>query len=118
MHTGESFKKRVVAIIRRIPEGKVTTYGRIAAFAGVPRGSRGVAWILHACSDRDSLPWHRVVNRNGRISLPVQAGYELQKMLLESEGVRFSENERIDLDLYGWSPSDGDMGPLWETLGE
>jgi methylated-DNA-protein-cysteine methyltransferase-like protein len=101
-----SFRKRVENIIRHIPEGKVATYGRIASCAGVPKGARGVAWILHSCSEKDRLPWHRVVNRKGGISLPPHEGYELQMALLQKEGVRFDESGYIDLDHYGWYPDE------------
>ena len=101
----DSFRNRVEDIIKQIPEGKVTTYGRIAACAGVPRGARGVAWILHSCSEKDRLPWHRVVNRKGGISLPPHHGYELQTALLRREGVFLEDSGYIDLDRYGWDPA-------------
>jgi methylated-DNA-protein-cysteine methyltransferase-like protein len=106
-----SFRNRVEDIIKSIPEGKVATYGQIAACAGVPRGARGVAWILHSCSENDRLPWHRVVNRKGGISLPPHQGYELQMALLQQEGVRFGESGYIDLDHYGWDPDGSRIEP-------
>jgi methylated-DNA-protein-cysteine methyltransferase-like protein len=98
------FTEEVIAIIRAIPPGKVVTYGQIAAMAGHPRNTRGVVWILHACSEADDLPWFRVVNREGRISLPPGRGYERQKALLAAEGIRFDRRGRIDLKRYLWSP--------------
>jgi methylated-DNA-protein-cysteine methyltransferase-like protein len=97
-----SFKQKVCETVRDIPEGKVATYGQIAAYAGVPKGARGVAWILHSCSEKESLPWHRVVNRNGGISLRSGGGREIQEKLLRNEGIRFDAYGRIDLTLYGW----------------
>ena len=98
------FTIRVTQIISRIPEGSITTYGIIAACAGNPQGARQVARILHACSQTENLPWHRVVNRNGQISLNRLNGYEVQKQLLENEGVAFGKNDTIDLDVFLWTP--------------
>jgi methylated-DNA-protein-cysteine methyltransferase-like protein len=97
-----SFSERVRKLIKMIPRGKVAAYGQIAAFAGDPRGARQVVRILHACSDKDKLPWHRVINRKGQISLPHNGGYEIQKALLQKEGVNFDIYDRIDLEKYLW----------------
>jgi methylated-DNA-protein-cysteine methyltransferase related protein len=96
------FTLKVKALIRRIPAGKVASYGLIAALAGNPRAARQVAWVLHSCSAADKLPWHRVVNRNGKISLKPFEGYENQKQRLLQEGVVFDEKDTIDLDRYLW----------------
>ena len=98
----EAFTRSVVAIIRQIPAGRVLTYGRISRMAGNPAGARQVARILHSMSRRHALPWHRVINARGRISLPKHGGYEEQKALLLHEGVRFDENERVDFARYLW----------------
>lgn len=92
------------AIIQRIPRGKVTTYGLIAAASGNPRGARQVARLLHACSIKDNLPWHRVINRLGRISLGPFQGYEIQKSILIDEGVRFNQDDSIDMKTHLWIP--------------
>ncbi len=97
-----SFSQRVKEIIKQIPEGNVATYGQIATYAGNPRASRQVAWILHSSSQKDKLPWHRVINSKGRISLPHAGGYETQKELLEMEGIVFSKNDKIDFTKYLW----------------
>lgn len=99
-----SFSDRVIEIISAIPRGRVMTYGQIAAAAGDPRGARQVVRVLHTYSEKENLPWYRVVNRQGRISLPMGYGYELQKSLLEKEGVKFSPDDRIDLNIALWSP--------------
>ncbi len=99
-----SFYQRVIEIIKYIPEGKVATYGQIAAYAGNPRAARQVAYILHSSSGKENLPWHRVVNSRGGISLKPRRGYELQKQLLKEEGIRFKENDCIDLKRYLWLP--------------
>ncbi|MFX1320584.1 MAG: MGMT family protein [Promethearchaeota archaeon] len=96
----ETFSERVKQLIKQIPNGKVSTYGQIAARAGNPRAARQVAWILHSCSKKDNLPWHRVINSKGRISLPYDGGYQMQKKLLELEGIVFNEDDIIDLEIY------------------
>ncbi len=96
------FTQNVVDIIKNIPEGQVATYGQIAALAGQSRGARQVSRLLHSMSKKHNLPWHRVVNAKGRISLPPSSGYELQKALLESENIVFSITDTIDLDKYQW----------------
>lgn len=98
------FTINVKNLILQIPAGKVATYGQIAAQAGNPRAARQVARILHACARKDSLPWHRVVNQHGRISLRQGQGYEIQKTLLEREGVFFTENSGIELERFLWRP--------------
>jgi methylated-DNA-protein-cysteine methyltransferase-like protein len=100
-----SFHHRVVAVIKKIPRGKVATYGQIAALAGDPRGARQVVRVLHSSSQKERLPWHRVINARGRISLPHGGGYELQKAMLDDEGVEFGKEGNIDLEIFLWSPS-------------
>jgi methylated-DNA-protein-cysteine methyltransferase-like protein len=102
---GSSFTERVKDIIKKIPRGRVATYGQIAAYAGNPRGARQVVRILHSSSGKGRLPWHRVVNREGRIALKPGSGYEIQKGLLLNEGIKFGKNDKIDFDRYLWSPS-------------
>jgi methylated-DNA-protein-cysteine methyltransferase-like protein len=102
--SSQTFFRRVVIVIKKIPRGKVATYGQIAALAGNPRGARQVAWVLHAMSDKHKLPWQRVINREGTISLPRYGGYELQRALLVKEGVKFDFDDRIDLARYQWHP--------------
>lgn len=98
-----AFFQDVVRIIRRIPRGRVATYGQIAALAGSPRAARQVVRILHSSSETENLPWHRVVNGKKGISLPPGRGYELQKALLEKEGVVFGIGDRIDFDRFLWT---------------
>ncbi|MEE9367702.1 MAG: MGMT family protein [Pontiella sp.] len=100
----QTFTAQAVEIIRAIPKGRVSTYGEIAAEAGNPRAARQIARILHSCSEKDNLPWWRVVNRDGRISLPPGACHEEQESLLMEEGVVFDDSGRIDLKLYLWNP--------------
>lgn len=96
------FTEKVIKIISNIPKGKVISYGMIGTLAGSPRGARQVTRILHSSSKKHNLPWHRVVNRQGKISLKDPMFYEKQKILLESEGVVFSKDDKIDFDKYFW----------------
>jgi methylated-DNA-protein-cysteine methyltransferase-like protein len=98
------FTVNVKKLIMQIPVGKVATYGLIAAHAGNPRAARQVARILHSCSKKDNLPWHRVVNRQGRILLKPFQGYEIQYALLQGEDIVFTEENSIDLDRFLWVP--------------
>ncbi len=99
------FTKTAIAIIQKIPEGKVMTYGQIAALAGSPRGARQVVRILHAMSRKYHLPWHRVVNVHGQISLVDFESRSMQIFYLESEGVEIV-NDTIDLDIYQHHPTE------------
>ena len=96
-----TFRDKVIQITKRIPLGKVTTYGTVAALAGLPRGARLIGGILHASTEK--LPWYRVINRHGFISIRrLGCPKELQKSLLESEGIAVSQDFMVDLDEYGW----------------
>jgi methylated-DNA-protein-cysteine methyltransferase-like protein len=99
-----SSTERILAVIRAIPKGKVTAYGHVAAFAGIPRGARQVARILHALSEREKLPWHRIINGAGKISLPMDGPGRVQRKLLIKEGVRVDEEGRVDVRKHGWNP--------------
>ena len=97
------FHQRTIAILKKIPPGKVATYGQIATMAGNPRGARQVVRTLNSSSEKEDLPWFRVVNAKGMISLPSGRGRELQRSLLESEGVEFDRQGRIDLERFRWT---------------
>lgn len=101
---GESFYERVIEIIKSIPSGKVATYGEIADYAGNRRAARQVSYILNSSWEKHKLPWYRVINSKGGISLNPNRGYELQKKLLKKEGIIFDENDRIDLKRFQWFP--------------
>lgn len=96
------FTQKALELICQIPEGRVLTYGRAAALAGNPNGARQISRLLHSMSRKYDLPWHRIINSKGKISLRPSHGYELQKALLESEGVVFSKTDTIDLTVYLW----------------
>ncbi len=98
------FTARVKAVLRAIPRGRVTSYGQVAILAGSAGASRQVVRILHTCAGPERLPWHRVLRKNGEIALPAGRGGELQRALLEAEGVEFGFNNCVDLDRFGWRP--------------
>jgi methylated-DNA-protein-cysteine methyltransferase-like protein len=91
-------------LIRAIPRGRVATYGQIAVMAGLPNGARQVARLLASSSRAHRLPWHRVINASGGISLASGAGGELQRSLLAGEGVAFRRG-KVNLRRFGWRPT-------------
>lgn len=95
---------RFYAVVRRIPAGRVATYGQVARRAGLPRHARHVGYALHALPDGSRVPWHRVINARGEISLRSGDAPQIQRALLEAEGVIFDERGRIDLDRHRWRP--------------
>ena len=98
-----SFKDKVIEISLKIPYGRVTTYGTIATLAGMPRGARLVGGILHYWGEKIDLPWHRVINRVGFLSITcMEHSKQLQKHLLESEGIAVSDDFIVNLEKYGW----------------
>ncbi len=98
--------ERIWAVVRRIPRGKVATYGQVAALAGLGGNARQAGYALHALPDGSAVPWHRVLNARGAISLPPMAGADVtQRMRLEKEGVRFDARGRVDLRVYRWEPA-------------
>ena len=101
----KSFHPQVIQIIKLIPWGKVASYGQISALAGNSKAARQVAWVLHSSSEKEGLPWHRVISSRGRISLKRGCGFEEQKKRLEAEGVKVGGLGRINLSIYGWEPA-------------
>jgi methylated-DNA-protein-cysteine methyltransferase-like protein len=117
MTRGDGFFERVYEVVRRIPRGRVATYGEVAAILGVSRGARAVGWALRDLGRRKArlsrpkgrglsrpkgreIPWHRVVGGGGRISLDGRPGGELQRRRLRKEGIRFVRG-RVDLARHG-----------------
>ncbi len=95
--------RRIIEILLRLPVGKVASYGSVATFAGLGNGARQVARVLHACAETQGLPWHRVLRKDGFIALPLGGGFELQKALLEAEGVEVTSRGQVDLTRFGWT---------------
>ncbi len=96
------FTENILDITKSIPFGKVMTYGQIAAYADQPRGARQVSRILHSMSMKHNLPWWRVINSKGAISLTGEAGYS-QGELLVQEGIEVM-NKKIDLNKHLYRP--------------
>ncbi len=92
----------IIQMIKSIPKGKVATYGQIAALAGYPKGARQVVRILHTCTAKYHLPWHRVINAKGEIALSIYNGADEQKAMLQAEGIQFLEEYKIDMKRYQW----------------
>lgn len=103
MSQQQSFFEKVYQAVKLIPKGKVATYGQIAMMCESPRASRAVGWALHHNPQPGVIPCHRVVNRDGRLA-PAFAfgGPEIQRELLENEGVAFLENGCVDLKKHIW----------------
>jgi len=107
----QSVPEMILAAVRRIPRGKVCTYGDVAEVAGLPRRARLVGTVLRQTSGR-GLPWYRVINAGGRISFPVGSdAYARQRRQLEAEGVVFAGG-RVDLRRYGWPARDEQLDEL------
>lgn len=97
------FRRHVYEAVTRIPIGRVCSYGEVAALLGRPRAARGVGAALSALDETEEVPWWRVVNRNGEISISdLSLSRRLQRILLEREGVEFDPRGRIDMDRFGW----------------
>jgi methylated-DNA-protein-cysteine methyltransferase related protein len=97
--------QRIYAVVRKIPRGRVATYGQIASLAGLAGHARQVGYALHALPQETTVPWHRVVNATGGISQRSMPGGELvQRMLLEREGIRLSPLGRVSLARTRWAP--------------
>jgi len=101
MDTEDAFPQRVWQIVAAIPEGYVTTYGDVAKLAGSPRAARQVGGVLKRLPEGSTLPWHRVVNRHGDISLK-GPDLQRQRQALLAEGINVSGSGHIDLQRYRW----------------
>jgi methylated-DNA-protein-cysteine methyltransferase-like protein len=104
-HAGSAYD-RIYAVVRRVPRGRVTTYGTVARLAGLPGRARQVGYALAALRDGSAVPWHRVVNAQGRLSL-ARAGSPsgvTQRLRLAREGVRVDAGDRVSLATFGWMP--------------
>ena len=102
MNDDEGFFARVYALVRRVPKGRVVTYGQVAVMLGVPRGARAVGWALRALPEEMAarIPWHRVVGTGGRISPRRGPGPEIQRHRLRAERVAF-RGGCVDMTRHG-----------------
>lgn len=96
----ETFTQRVIAVLKKVPPGQVTTYGIVAALAGSPQAARQVVRVLHSSSGKYDLPWHRVINSRGYIAIKDPAGFEEQRILLEMEGVSSDEKGKVYMEKF------------------
>ena len=95
--------KRIYDVVCQIPKGKVATYGTVALMAGNPRWARVVGYALHNNPAPGVIPCHRVVNREGKVADSfVFGGGDIQRQMLEAEGIVFESDGHIDLNKYGW----------------
>lgn len=106
-----NFSDKVFEQVRRIPRGKVSTYGQIASLIGSPRSARYVGWALRGNAQPMITPCHRVVFKDGRLAEGyVFGGEEVQRDLLEKEGVRFVDAHHVDMSVSLWNPDLDDAG--------
>ncbi len=105
VRTSGSRYEAIYTVVKRIPRGRVATYGQIASLAGMPGHARQVGYALHNLPDGSRVPWHRVINARGRISFhPSSMEWAVQKALLESEVVAVSADRGISLARFQWRP--------------
>jgi methylated-DNA-protein-cysteine methyltransferase-like protein len=113
----DSNSEHILAAVRKIPRGRVSTYGDVADVAGLPRRARLVGTVLRQSPPSRNLPWYRVINASGRISFPVGSdAYKTQRSKLEAEGVVFISG-RIDLKKYGWPQREAQLDELLWRMG-
>jgi methylated-DNA-protein-cysteine methyltransferase-like protein len=106
-HVRELYR-RIYAVVRKIPRGRVVTYGQVAELAGIPGGARVAGAALKTSKPADRLPWQRVIGKagtlRGRIAIHDPIGAAVQRQLLEKEGVEVGETGLVALGVYGWLP--------------
>lgn len=99
----ENFKKATIEIIKKIPNGKVASYGQIAVYAGTPRAARAVGMILNKLPANTDVPWWRVINNEGKLTIRGSIfSRDDQKAHLEKEGVKFKKEHEIEIEAYRW----------------
>jgi methylated-DNA-protein-cysteine methyltransferase-like protein len=97
--------QRIWDVVRRIPRGRVATYGQVATIAGLAGQARQVGYALHDLPEGNDVPWHRVINARGEVSPRAEPGWDgFQRHLLEEEGLVFDDRGRLDLERYRWDP--------------
>jgi methylated-DNA-protein-cysteine methyltransferase related protein len=106
MFKADGTYRRIYDVVRQIPAGSVATYGDVAVLAGLPGQARLVGYALHALPSYTAVPWHRVINARGVLSVgrAIPGGELVQRRLLEREGIGFDANGRVQLRRYRWRP--------------
>ena len=109
------FAKKVIQVIQSIPRGKVVSYGQVAAYIGIPRAARQVGWILRGLEEGVHMPWWRVINKTGRISIEgnLHNDKELQRKLLQQEGVAVNEDYILNIEKYRFI-ADNELLVKWQ----
>lgn len=107
-----SFFEKVHHLVRQVPPGKVVSYGAIARMLEHPHAARTVGWAMHGVPEGSDVPWWRVLNSKGHISLSGERGAGLQRKLLEAEGVEFDERGYVNWERFGWE------GLAWHEIEE
>ena len=102
--SSQALYERIYATVDSIPEGQVATYGQIAKEAGAPRHARAVGYALRNLPSKSGLPWHRVLNAQGRISARPGGSPKLQQKRLRAEGISVDRSGKVDLQKYRWDP--------------
>jgi methylated-DNA-protein-cysteine methyltransferase-like protein len=105
------FTQSVIKVIQSIPSGHVVSYGQVAAYIGVPRAARQVGWTLRSLEDTISLPWWRVINNTGRISIEGNLHNDkyIQKRLLEQEGIIVSQDYTVEIEKYRYKATNDQL---------
>ena len=104
------FKKRVIAVVRAIPYGRVASYGQVALLCGAPRAAREVGWVLNRLEKEIEVPWGRVLNNKGEITIKGSAfSADFQRKLLRSENVVVSDDFFLSMHDYRWIPTVDEM---------
>lgn len=101
----------IYQVIRKIPRGRVATYGQVPKLTGMAGHARQVGYALHVLPAKSNVPWYRVINAKGQISLRSTGESIEQRALLEKEGIVFDSDNRVSLKRYGWLPVEGRRGP-------
>lgn len=112
-----NFKEKIVKIIHAIPKGKLVSYGQVAAAVGSPRAARQVGWMLHTLDGNNSVPWWRVINNLGYISIKgnFMSTPLTQKKFLEDEGIEVSDDMQIDIEKYRYHFSPALMEKVFKS---
>jgi methylated-DNA-protein-cysteine methyltransferase-like protein len=97
--------RKMIAVIAMVPKGAVASYGQIAKLAGFPGQARQVVWTLHSSSKKYKLPWHRIINSQGKIGIADDNYRTRQKLLLQKEGIEFDGYGKVNLKTQGWKPT-------------
>jgi methylated-DNA-protein-cysteine methyltransferase-like protein len=107
------FKESIYKVVRLIPEGKVASYGQVALYVGIPRGARQVGWMLNQSKEGDIVPWWRVVNNTGRVSVKgFRCSASEQAELLRQEGLKISNDLTFDIKKYRFKPDNDFINKL------